>query len=96
MNVKPLKDLVLVDKEEAVTRSAGGIHLPGTVDERTLTGVVKAVGPGKVNDAGVLVPVAVEVGDRVVFNRATLIEVKVGTETFNLVQESSLLAVISK
>jgi chaperonin GroES len=96
MNVRPLKDLVVVEKEEAPTRSAGGLHLPGTVDEKTLTGVVKAVGPGKVNDAGVLVPVAVQVGDRVVFSRSTVIEVKVGTETVSLVQESSLLCVISE
>lgn len=95
MNVKPLRDLVVVEKDVAAERSAGGIIVPETVDERTLTGVVKAVGPGKVTDSGVLVPVSVKVGDRVSFTRNSLMEVKVSGKTVNLLQETSILCVVS-
>jgi chaperonin GroES len=96
MNVVPLRDLVLVTKDEVANRSAGGIYVPDIVDEKTLTGVVKAVGPGKVNDAGVLVPVAVKVGDRVAFSKSTVMEVKVSGQSFCLLQEASLLCVVSE
>jgi len=95
MNVEPLRDFVVVKKEEATKQTPGGIYMPGTSEEKMVTGEVLAVGPGLVTDAGVAVPLAVKVGDRVVFNRNAAVEVKNGGETVHLVNENQLICRLS-
>lgn len=96
MKVNPLRDLVLVEKENASERSAGGIYVPTTVEEKVITGKVLAVGPGKLTENGVLLPNSVKVGDRVSFNRSSSMEVKIGSDNFTLVMESSLLCTVTE
>ncbi len=94
MNVQPLHDFVVVNKEEAPTQTPGGIFMPGTVEDKFVVGTVVVVGPGRVTSAGVSLPLQVKVDDRVVFNKSMGIEVKLNGETALLVREEQILCVI--
>ncbi len=98
--VSPLGDRVLLkplSAEDMATRSASGILIPETVSkEKPEQGTVIAVGPGRLNDAGVRVSMQVSVGDRVVFSKYGYDEVKVDGIEYYLVSEQNILAVITK
>ncbi len=92
--LKLLDDRVAIIQDDAEESSKGGILLPDVSKEKPQRGVVAAVGPGKVNDNGVLVPMVLEVGDRVLFGRWAGNECKVGEETYMVQRESDVLAVV--
>ena len=69
MKFKPLHDKVLVRRTEEEEVSAGGIVLPGSATEKPSQGEVVAVGPGKRQENGDLLPIGVSVGDIVVFGQ---------------------------
>jgi chaperonin GroES len=98
VGIRPLGDRVVVkpaDKGEE-KKLPSGIILPGAADkEKPATGVVVAVGPGKVED-GKAVAMSVKVGDQVLFAKYGYDEVKWGGEEYFILSESSVLAVISK
>lgn len=97
--VSPLGDRVLLKPlsvEEMGTVSSFGIIIPETVNkEKPEQGVVVAVGPGKIGDDNVRVPVSVSVGDRVVFSKYGFDEVKVKGVEYYLVSEANILAIIN-
>lgn len=75
--------------------SAFGIIIPDTVDkEKPEQGIVVAVGPGKRGDDGKLVPIAVSVGDKVLFSKYGYDEVKVGGKEYCILAEQNILAVL--
>jgi chaperonin GroES len=92
--IRPLGDRVVVKivKEE---KSAGGILLPDTAQEKPQTGEVIAVGPGKTLDNGSKQPVDVAVGEKVLFAKYSGTEVKLDGETYLLLAEKDLLGVVS-
>jgi chaperonin GroES len=96
--IKPLADRVLVKREEAsATKSAAGIIIPDTAQkEKSKHGVVIAVGPGKINDDGKLVPMTVKKGAAVIFNSGwdNEVEIRGDDAEYFLVKESDILAVI--
>ena len=98
MNIQPLGDRVLIKREDMPDKkSPAGIIIPDTAEkEKSKLGVVIAVGAGRVNDDGKLVPITVKVGSKVIFNAGWDNEVKVGEgdEEYFLVRESDILAVI--
>ena len=77
MSLKPLNDRVLVKRLESEERTASGLYIPDTAKEKPSKGEVVAVGPGKHADDGKLVPMAVKVGDMVLFNKYAGTEVKI-------------------
>lgn len=87
--IKPLADRVLIDPKEAETRTASGIFIPDTVKERPQEGTVVAVGPGKKDE-----PMEVKVGDKVIFGKYAGTEVTVGDESYLMVKQSDILAII--
>jgi chaperonin GroES len=93
---KPLADRVLIRVEKEVTKTAGGIILPETVESRdTKIGVVVSVGEGIYTNDGVKIPMQVKVGDKVMMPFAgSAQKVKVGNEDFLLFREQELLMVI--
>lgn len=100
LSIKPLADRVVVrplTDEETGTVSASGIIIPDSVKkEQAGEGVVVAVGEGKWNkDMSERVPVDVSVGDRVVYSKYGYDEVKVQDESYYIVSESSILAVLA-
>jgi chaperonin GroES len=97
INIKPLADRVVVAplERETVGKGKSGIIIPETVNkERGEEGTVLAVGPGKRDDNGKVWPVGVKKGDRVLFAKYGPDEIKVAGETFYIISESSILAII--
>ncbi|HUY62417.1 MAG TPA: co-chaperone GroES [Candidatus Paceibacterota bacterium] len=96
LSLKPLADRVVVRpaEKEGEKKLASGIIIPASADkEKPMTGEVVAVGPGKYED-GARVPMAVAVGDRVLFSKYGYDEVKVDGEEYYILSESSILAVL--
>jgi len=95
MELKPLHDRVVVRALDPETRSPGGIVIPDNAKEKPTTGEVLAVGPGRVTDDGVTVPVTVKVGDRVLFGQYAGQKIKVNGEEIAILREEDVLAVVS-
>jgi chaperonin GroES len=91
--LKPLGDRVVVrpSAEEDVT--VGGILLPDTAQKRPHEGEVLAVGPGRILDSGRLIPVAVKVGDTVIYSKYSGTEVTWLDQDLIILDEDSILAV---
>ena len=69
MGLKPLGDRVIVKADEAETQTASGLYLAGDAKEKPQTGVVLAVGEGKLDKDGNRIPVPVQVGDKVIYGK---------------------------
>ena len=94
MNLKPLKDRVLVKRVEEEEKSAGGIIIPDTAKEKPIRGDVKAAGPGKLNDKGERLEMSVKAGDRVMFNKFAGTEVEIEGEEYLVMREDDVIAII--
>lgn len=95
MNIKPLRDKILVrpESEEEVTKS--GIILPDTAKEKPQRGKVVAVGSGKIDD-GDIIPLEVKEGDIVIYEKYGPSEIKIDGEELLIIKEDDVLAVISE
>jgi chaperonin GroES len=95
MNIRPLYDRVVVRRKEEEATSAGGIVLPGSAKEKPNQGEIVAVGEGKVLDNGDVRPLAVKVGDTVVFGQyAGSNTIEVNGEELIIMAESEIFGVI--
>jgi len=95
MKIKPLLDNILIEpiKEEEKTKS--GILLPETAEkEKPEQGRVIAVGPGKKNSAGKLIPVDIKPGQKVLFTKYGPNEIKVGDKEYLIAKQEDILAII--
>jgi chaperonin GroES len=96
VKIKPLYDRVLVKRLESEQKSAGGIIIPDTAQEKTQLGVVEAVGEGKLLNDGSLRPLTLKVGDKVVFGKYSGTEFKFDSQEYLITREEELLGVILK
>ena len=94
MNIRPLHDRVIVKRVEPETRTASGLYIPDAADEKPDQGEVLAVGPGKRDDAGKLIPMDVKVGDRVLFGKYSGQTVKVDGEEYLVMREEDIMGVL--
>ena len=94
MKFRPLHDKVVIRRLSAEEKSRGGILIPDTAQEKPQEGEVVAVGPGAFNDAGVITPLQVRAGDRVLFGKWSGNEVKIDGEELLIMKESDLMGVI--
>ena len=95
MKIRPLYDRVVVRRKEEEETSAGGIVLPGSAKEQPNQGEVISVGDGKVLDSGEIRPLAVKVGDTVVFGQyAGSNTIEVDGEELIIMGESEIFAVV--
>jgi chaperonin GroES len=95
MKIRPLYDRVVVRRKEEETATAGGILLPGSAKEKPNQGEVVAVGAGKALDNGTLRPMALKVGDKVVFGQyAGSNTIDVDGEELIIMGESEIFAVV--
>jgi len=92
INIRPLKDRIVVRPLEEETRTAGGIYLPDTAKEKPQQGEVMAVGPGKMLDSGERAPVPLKAGDKVIFGKYAGTEVRVEGEEFKILELRDVLA----
>ena len=96
MKLKPLGDRIVVKAAEKEEMTKGGLVLPDTVKENPVEGEVVAVGTGRVLDNGSRQPMEVKVGDRVIYSKYSGTEVKVEEETYLVIGERDVLAVVEK
>ena len=94
MKITPLSDRVLVKPMDAVEVKKGGIIIPDTAKEKPQEGLVVAVGPGKVTDAGKRVAPEVKAGDRVLFGKYAGTEIKINDEEHIILREDEILGII--
>ena len=94
MTFRPLHDRVLVEPLDAQEKSAGGIIIPDTAQEKPMEGKIVAVGNGYKNDEGKITPLDVKKGDTVLYGKFAGTEVRVDGEDLLIVKESDILAVI--
>ena len=96
MHFRPLHDRVVVRRIDADQKTAGGIIIPDTVQEKPHEGEVISVGPGARNERGELVPTELNAGDRVLFGKWSGTEVKIDGEDLLIMKEFDVLGVIEK
>src|SRR5262245_59914987 len=95
MNLQPLGDRVVVEREEAQEKTSGGIVLPDTAKDRPQKGKVLAVGEGRLTKDGKRRPLQVKVGDKVLFTSYAGDEFKInGDKKVLLMREDDILAII--
>jgi len=94
LSLKPLADRVVVEPAPAEDKSAGGIILPDTAQEKPQQGTVVAVGSGKVSDSGSLVEMTVKKGDKVLYGKYSGSEVTFDGADYVIMRESDILAVL--
>ncbi len=94
MNFRPLHDRVVVRRLTAEEKTAGGIIIPDTAQEKPMEGEVVAVGPGARNEQGQLVAMDVKAGDKILFGKWSGTEVKLGGEELLIMKESDIMGTI--
>ena len=90
---RPLHDRVVVRRLTQDARTAGGIIIPDTAQEKPMEGEIVAVGNGARGDDGKLIPLEVKVGDRVLFGKFSGTETKLDDEEVVILRESDIMAV---
>lgn len=93
-SIKPLRDKVVVERNEAEERTAGGIVLPDTAKDKPKQGTVVAVGSGRVLDNGEVRKLEVKKGDQVLFGGYAGSEIKLDGQELLILSENEILAVI--
>ncbi len=96
MKFRPLHDRVVVKRIDADEKSAGGIIIPDTAKEKPSQGEIIAVGPGGRDEAGKLVPLDVQVGNRVLFGKWSGTEVKIDGVEYLIMKESDIMGVLEE
>ena len=94
MNIKPLGDRVLVEAVEQKEVMKGGIYIPDTAKEKPQEAKVIAVGPGKRDDQGKLIPMEVKAGDIVLTSKYGGTEIKLDDKEYKIVSSSDILAIV--
>ena len=89
VNVQPLHDRVIVKPAEKAEKTAGGIIIPDTAQEKPQRGEVVAVGSGKIDE-----PLTVKVGDTVLFGKYSGTEIELEGEKYLLMKESDIFVII--
>jgi chaperonin GroES len=95
MKFRPLHDRVVVKRIDAEDKTAGGIIIPDSAKEKPSQGEITAVGPGGRDEAGKLIPIDLEVGDRVLFGKWSGTEVKLDGQELLIMKESDIMGVLT-
>ncbi len=93
--IKPLGEHVLIKRVEAESTTSGGIVLPESAKEKPREGEIIALGDGRDTKSGKRVPFQVKEGDRVIFSSYAGSEIKVDGETFMVMTEDDILAIVT-
>ncbi|HTV92779.1 MAG TPA: co-chaperone GroES [Verrucomicrobiae bacterium] len=92
----PKGDRVVVEHVEQNEKSTGGVFLPDTAKEKPQEGIVRAVGPGRMNDEGKTLPMSVSVGERVIYSKYSGSEIKIDGQEYLIISEKDVLASLDK
>src|ERR671910_1863136 len=94
MKFRPLHDRVVVRRIDAEEKTKGGIIIPDTAKEKPQEGEIIAAGPGARDEKGVIQPLDVKAGDRVLFGKWSGSEVKIDDEELLIMKESDIMGVL--
>ncbi len=95
LNVKPIGDRILIETAPAETKTASGIYIPETAQEKPQRGTVVAVGPGKYSEqTGTLIPVSVQPGDKVLYGKFAGQEFTHEGKDYLIMRESDIYVVL--
>ncbi len=94
MKFRPLHDRIVVKRIDAEEKTAGGIIIPDSAQEKPSQGEVIAVGPGGRDEAGKLIPLDVKVGEIVLFGKWSGTEVKIDGQDLLIMKESDVMGII--
>ena len=93
-NVRPLHDRVLVKRIEEEKKTAGGIIIPDSAQEKPVDGIIVAVGTGARDDSGKIIPLDVKEGDTVIFAKWAGTEIKIDGDELLVMKESDIIAIV--
>jgi chaperonin GroES len=96
MKFRPLHDRVVVERIDADAKSAGGILIPDSAQEKPSQGLIIAVGQGGRDEAGKLIPIDLKKGDHVLFGKWSGTEVKIDGEDLLIMKESDIMGVLQE
>jgi chaperonin GroES len=96
VKIRPLQDRVIVKRIAEEEKTKGGIIIPDTAKEKPQEGRVVAVGKGKANEDGKIIPLDVKVNDRVLFAKYSGAEINIDGEEHLIMREEDILGVIEK
>ena len=94
MKFRPLHDRVLIRRIEAAEKTAGGIIIPDTAQEKPQEGEVVAIGNGTRAEDGSITPLDLKVGDKILFGKWSGSEVKLDDEDLLIMKESDVLGIV--
>ena len=94
MKIRPLHDRILVKRLEEESKTTGGLFIPDSAKEKPIQAKVIAVGSGKRDKDGKIVPIEVKPGDKVLFSKYSGSEIKIDGEEHLIMREEDLLAVL--
>jgi chaperonin GroES len=94
MAFRPLHDRVLVRRVEAEEKTAGGIIIPDSAQEKPSEGEVVAIGEGARDDDGDRIPLDVKAGDRILFGKWSGTEIKIDGEDLLIMKESDIMGIM--
>jgi len=91
-----MQDRIIVKRVDEETKTAGGIFIPDTAKEKPQQGEVVAVGKGKKTEDGKIIPMDVNVGDKVLFGKYSGTEIKLEGLDYLIMREDDILGVVEK
>jgi chaperonin GroES len=94
MKLTPLQDRVLVERVEAMEKSAGGLFIPDSAKEKPQEGKVVAVGKGKRREDGTIIPMDVKKGDRILFSKYAGNDITLDGKEYIIMREDDILGVL--
>jgi chaperonin GroES len=94
MNVRPLRDRLLIERVEEQEQRIGGIIIPDTAKEKPQQGRVVAAGKGRVGDKGEVFPLDVKPGDTVLFGKYAGTEIKIDGKEYLILREDEVFGVV--
>ena len=96
MNLKPLDDRIIIKQSDAEDKSAGGILLPDSAQEKPQIGKIVAAGPGKLLDDGKRAQMSVKKKDEVLYAKYSGSDVEVDGDKYVILRESDVLGIVEK
>jgi chaperonin GroES len=94
LNIRPLRDRLLVRRIDEEEKTKGGIIIPDSAKEKPQEGEVVAVGSGRINEQGKITPLDLKVGDKILFSKYSGTEVKIEGEEYLILREDDVQGVI--
>ena len=96
MKFKPLHDRVLIEVLHSSEKTAGGIIIPDTAQEKPQEGKIVAIGCGAKTEDGKTIPMDVKIGDKVLFGKRSGTKVKIDGKKYSIKKESDIMSISGK